>query len=364
MGASFAEVQRSAEVYSGSVVHNVGGGAPVTSAGRAVMLVVSGVLVGAVLAGQEPGQTKAPFEEWLKELRREALAKGISEATVASALGEVAVLPVVVERDRAQAEQVLPIDTYLKRRLDARTVRTARRMLREQRTLLRKVSAKFGVPSATLISVWGLESTFGRFSGIRPTVTALATLAYDNRRSDLFRAELFDALRILDRGDIELARMKGSWAGAMGQPQFMPSSYLKYAVDFDGDGRRDIWSSRVDTFASIANYLREHGWTKGQRWGRAVRLPAKAAAIAAAAPMRVEGCVAERQMTVKLPLSRWRALGVRTETKQPLPRAAIEASLVRTGSRAFLVYGNYEALLAYNCAHAYALSVALLSDRL
>ena len=344
--------------------HNVPGGAAVRSAGRAAVSVVSVVLAAVILAGQEPGQEKATFGEWLKGLRQEALAKGISPATVEAALGEVAVLPVVVERDRAQAEQVLPVDTYLKRRVDVRTVRTARRMLRQHRPLIRKVAAKYGVPPATLISVWGLESTFGRFSGVRPTVPALATLAYDNRRSEMFRSELFDALRILDRGDIELARMKGSWAGAMGQPQFMPSSYLKFAVDFDGDGRRDIWSSRGDTFASIANYLEEHGWTKGQRWGRAVRLPAKTAAIEEAAPLRVEGCVAERQMTVRLPLSRWRALGVRTDAKQPLPRAGFEASLVRTGSRAFLVYGNYEALLAYNCAHAYALSVALLSDRM
>jgi len=336
----------------------------VGSAGRAAVAVVLAVAAGVILPGQEPGRAQVPFEQWLKDLRQEALAKGISQPTVDSALRDVAVLPVVVERDRAQAEQVLPVETYLKRRVDARTVRTARRMLRQHGPLLRKVAAKYGVPAATLISVWGLESTFGRFSGIRPTIPALATLAYDNRRSELFRAELFDALRILERGDIELARMKGSWAGAMGQPQFMPSSYLKYAVDFDGDGRRDIWSSPGDTFASIANYLHESGWAKGWRWGRAVRLPAKTAALEEAAPLRAEGCAAEREMTVRLPLSRWRALGVRTDARQPLPRAALEASLVRAGSRAFLVYGNYEALLAYNCAHAYALSVALLSDRL
>jgi len=336
----------------------------VRSVGRAVGVAVMAALACGLVSGQEPGREPAPFEDWLKELRQEALAKGISPGTVEAALGEVAVLPVVIERDRAQAEQVMSIDTYLKRRVDARTVRTARRVLRQHRPLLRKVTAKFGVPSSTLIAVWGLESTFGRFSGVRPTIPALATLAYDNRRSAMFRSELFDALRILDRGDIELARMKGSWAGAMGQPQFMPSSYLKYAVDFDGDGRRDIWASRGDTFASIANYLREHGWTTGQRWGRAVRLPAKTATLEEAAPLRAEGCVAERQMTVRLPLSRWSALGVRTEAGQRLPRAAFEASLVRAGPRAYLVYGNYEALLAYNCAHPYALSVALLSDRI
>jgi membrane-bound lytic murein transglycosylase B len=325
----------------------------------AIVLGLVTVVIG-VLSGQE----KPAFDAWLSGVREEAIAKGISEATVERALTGVAVLPVVLERDRTQAEQVLPLDTYLKRRVGVKTVRTARRMLRQHGALLRKVSARYGVPPPTLVAVWGLESTFGRFSGVRPTIPALATLAYDDRRSAMFRAELFDALRILDSGDVEPAHMKGSWAGAMGQPQFMPSSYLRYAVDFDGDGRRDIWSSRPDTFASIANYLGEHGWVRGERWGRAVRLPAKIRALEEAAPLRPEGCVAERQMTVKLPLSRWRALGIRTDAGRPLPRADMEASLVRAGSRSFLVYRNYEALLGYNCAHAYALSVALLSDRM
>ncbi|HSK09684.1 MAG TPA: lytic murein transglycosylase [Vicinamibacterales bacterium] len=322
------------------------------------------VAVAVVAGGLGLAQEKAPFEGWLDELRRDALAAGISQATVDSALAGVEPLPVVVERDRAQAEHVLPLDLYLKRRVDARTVRTGRRMVQEHRGLLAKISDRYEVPPSVLVAVWGLESTFGRFSGVRPTVPALATLAYDNRRGPMFRAELFDALRILDRGDIELPKMKGSWAGAMGQPQFMPSSYLKYAVDFDGDGRRDIWTSRADTFASIANYLQQHGWTKGERWGRAVRLPAKMAAVEEAAPMRPEGCAAVRTMSVPLPLSRWQELGVRTGAGAALPRAGMDASLVRAGSQAYLVYRNYEALLGYNCAHAYALSVALLSDRL
>src|SRR5690606_31815487 len=140
------------------------------------------------------------------------------------------------------------------------TVRTARRMMARHRTLLRKVSARYGVDPRILVAIWGLESSFGRFTGTRPTIPVLATLAWDGRRGEFFRNQLFDALTILDRGDIELGRLKGSWAGAMGQVQFMPSSYLAWAEDFDGDGRKDIWTSLPDIFASIANYLKGHGW--------------------------------------------------------------------------------------------------------
>jgi membrane-bound lytic murein transglycosylase B len=211
-----------------------------------------------------------------------------------------------------------------------------------------------------------MESNFGRFQGVRPTVPALATLAYDGRRQAFFRDELFAALRILDSGDAEVGALKGSWAGAMGQVQFMPSSYLRWAVDADGDGRRDIWTSFPDIFASIANYLKEHGWTKDQRWGREVHMGDKVAARAAAAvPLRLAGaCQAMREMSEARPLSDWRALGVTQKSGALLPASDVSASLVRVGSRRFLVYANYESLLGYNCAHTYALSVAFLSDRI
>jgi membrane-bound lytic murein transglycosylase B len=216
------------------------------------------------------------------------------------------------------------------------------------------------------VSVWGLESNFGKFTGVRPTIAALATLAYDQRRPSFFRAELLDALRVLDRGDIELASMKGSWAGAMGQPQLMPSSYLKFAEDFDGDGRRDIWRSSPDVFASIANYLKAHGWSPTETWGREVVLSKRAAASIEKEEiaLRSSGCDAVRQMTVPRPLVQWQALGVRLPAGKPLPASSMEASLVRARSRSFLVYRNYEVILAYNCAHAYALSVGLLADRI
>jgi membrane-bound lytic murein transglycosylase B len=332
-----------------------------------VALAIAAVCAGAARAAQEPVAAKpaVPFSDWLTQLRKDALARGITEKTVESALTGIELQPVVVERDRTQAERTQTIDQYLKRRLNRETVTTGRQMMTRHAALLGTISAQYGVPANIIVAVWGLESSFGRFTGVRPTIASLATLAYDNRRAAMFREELFNALLILDRGDIEVEKMKGSWAGAMGQPQFMPSSYLKYAEDYDHDGRRDIWGSQADVFASVANYLKRNGWVPGARWGRAVSVPAGAAEkIAAEAPLRATGCEAVRQMTAALPLPGWSTLGVRTAQKQALPASDMTASLVRAGARDFLVYDNYLVLLQYNCAHAYALAVGLLADSL
>jgi membrane-bound lytic murein transglycosylase B len=208
-----------------------------------------------------------------------------------------------------------------------------------------------------------MESNYGRFSGVRPTVPALATLAWDPRRATFFRGELLNALEILNRGDIDLPSLKGSWAGAMGQTQFMPSSYLKFAEDFDGDGKRDIWSTPADVFASIANYLKGHGWAADQDWGREVAVtPAVASRIARDVAPRAGSCQATRNMSVPLPLSRWQELGVRLPRGKALPKSDVPASLVSGSSRHFLVDANYDAILEYNCAHSYAITVALLGD--
>ena len=305
-----------------------------------------------------------PFELWLSELRAEAAARGIREEILDGALNGLTPVPQILERDRTQTEFVLDVDAYVKRRLTRETLRTAQRMYTKHRQVLQRVSKRYGVSGRVIIAVWGLESNFGRFAGARPTIPTLATLAYDPRRSAFFRQELFSALEILNRGDIELDRLKGSWAGALGQPQFMPSSYLRYAQDFDEDGRRDIWSSAPDIFASVAYYLQQHGWKSGQSWGREVRVPARARAAVDALPTRETGCRAKRLMSPPQRLSAWRKLGLRTTAGGPLPAADLAASLVPAGARHFLVYPNYEALLAYNCAHTYALAVALLSDRI
>jgi membrane-bound lytic murein transglycosylase B len=322
------------------------------------------------LAAQTPAPVAAPeparqeFPTFVEGLRAEALARGVSAATIDQALTGLEPSPTVIERDRTQAEIVLSVDQYVARRLTRAFVRTAREMSVRHQALLKRVASEYGVPPRVIVAVWGLESNFGRFSGVRPTIQALATLAWEGRRGAFFRGELLDALEIVDRGYIGLEALRGSWAGAMGQTQFMPSSYLKWAQDFDGDGRRDIWRSEEDVFASIANYLREHGWSRDTTWGREVRVAASALQrLRTQAGMRTEGCRAVREMTERLPLTKWQALGVRTTAGTALPRAAIDASLIHTGQRAFLVYRNYESLLDYNCAHSYALAVALLSER-
>lgn len=327
---------------------------------------LSALLVVLAIAGVSAQETERPaFSVWLEGVRADAIARGIKPDTVAQAFEGLEPLEVVVERDRTQAETVLTVEQYVQRRLTPRFVRTARERARAERQLLGKVSDRYGVQPRFLVAIWGLESNFGRFSGVRPVVQALATLAWEGRRGPFFTGELMNALEIVDRGHIDLAAMKGSWAGAMGQTQFMPSSYLKHAEDFDGDGHRDIWSSTPDVLASIANYLKAYGWKGDETWGRAVRVPAgKLDELVASVGLRESGCRAEREMTVAVPLSRWQALGVRNTNGSALPDVDRSASLVRAGATNYLVYGNYEALLGYNCAHAYALAVSQLADRL
>jgi membrane-bound lytic murein transglycosylase B len=330
-----------------------------------IALVAQAVAPGTATVGAQSSDTPRPsFSEWLAGVRTEALSRGIREDIVDAALENVQEpLPVILERDRAQAETVLSLEDYLSRRLTPKLIKTGRAALADHRELLDQIGARYGVPPRIIVAIWGAESNFGRFSGIRPAVSALATLAWDPRRAAFFRGELFDALEILNRGDIDVAHLRGSWAGAMGQVQFMPSSYLKFAEDYDGDGRRDIWSTPADVFASIANYLKGHGWAAGESWGREVQVPRDVAQrIAKDVPPRNGSCQATRNMTVPLPPARWRELGVRLPRGAPLPANGPPASLVAGSSRHFLVNGNYDALLDYNCAHSYAVSVALLGD--
>lgn len=328
------------------------------------------VLLSTILSPQAvvpaPGETPRPeFSAFLITLKEQAIEKGVSAATAEAALSGLEPLEVVVERDRTQAETVLTIDQYLQRRLTRSFVRTGGEQSRAHRKSLAEIGKKYGVSSSVIVAIWGMESNYGRFTGTRPTVQALATLAWDGRRGAFFTSELISALQILDKGYIELERMQGSWAGAMGQTQFMPSSYLAHAQDHDGDGRRDIWTTLPDVFASIANYMKAYGWVDGQRWGREVKLPRGGfAPLVQSVGLRQSGCRASREMSVPLPLAKWQSLGVRTATGAALPKVDRDASLLNAGSKTYLVYGNYDALLGYNCAHAYALAVGLLSDRI
>ena len=338
----------------------------------ALVCLFSAVAVSAQVA--VPAPTPAPaaaeearpdFSEFVSQLKQQAIAAGVAEQTASAALDGLEPLEVVVERDRSQPEVVLTTDQYVQRRLTSAFVRTAAEKYRQHRAELAPIVKKYGVPANVLVAIWGMESNFGRFTGTRPTVQALATLAWEGRRRTLFTTELINALQILDKGYIELENMKGSWAGAMGQTQFMPSSYLAHAQDFDGDGRRDIWNTLPDVFASIANYMIAYGWNTEQIWGREVKVPSGGATrLASKVGFRQTGCRAERELTVAIPLAKWQSLGVRTASGGALPKVDRSASLLRAGSKNYLVYGNYDALLGYNCAHSYALAVGLLSDRL
>jgi membrane-bound lytic murein transglycosylase B len=306
-----------------------------------------------------------PFDQWLDQLMADARGRGFSEELVNKTLADLEPYERVIQQDRSQAELVVGFDRYYRTRVNARTVRRGREASSQYRTLLTRIENRYDVQRRFVVAIWGMESQYGRVTGRVPVFQALATLTWEGRRAEFFKGELFDALTMVSRGHIEAGRMTGSWAGAMGHPQFMPSSYLKFAQDFDGDGRRDIWGSQGDVLASIANYLKEFDWNNEETWGREVRISdAARARIEKETEKRTEGCFAMRNMTERKPLNEWQEMGVRLVDGRPLPRSTIEAGLVQTDERTFLVYKNYDALLGYNCAHYYALSVALLADQL
>jgi membrane-bound lytic murein transglycosylase B len=313
------------------------------------------------------GGPAVPFDVWLAELVHEASGRGYDEALIQDTLLGLEPLPRVIQADRSQAELSPGLDRYLSTRVTKTNITRGRALSKEHRALLSRIEKEYGVQRRFVLAIWAMESRYGRITGREPIFRALATLAWEPRRADYFRGELFNALTMVQRKHIEAKTMTGSWAGAMGQTQFMPSSYLKYAVDFDQDGRRDIWTSVPDALASIANYLKGYGWTKGETWGREVKVSAAARDRIADADvkLRTDGCFAIRNTTEREKLSDWAKWGVLRSNGKPLPKANMSASLVTTGDkRTFLVYQNYEALLGYNCAHYYALSVALLADRL
>jgi len=308
--------------------------------------------------------TPKSFGDWLTDLTAEARSKGFSDGLIEETLVGLQPLERVIQSDRSQAELNPGFSRYASARITKSMVTRGKDLMAEHKVLLHRAEQQFGVSPRMLVAFWGMESRFGRIQGSTPVFQALATLAWEPRRASYFRGELFDALTMVQRGHIEAGTMTGSWAGAMGQTQFMPSSYLKFAVDFDGDDRRDIWKSTPDTLASMANYLKGFGWKSDETWGREVKVNADTQRVIATIPKRTDGCYAQRNMSERRPLAQWRKIGVRRVDGGPLPTADIEASLVDVGERKFLVYRNYDAIIAYNCAHYYALTVGLLADRL
>jgi membrane-bound lytic murein transglycosylase B len=297
---------------------------------------------------------KPDFPTWLAAFKQEALARGISQATLDAALGQVQPIPKVLELDERQPEIVETFWNYLDSRIGGKQLKLGKDKLWLHRKLLGPIQRRHGVPAALLVSLWGMETKYGTRMGGFPIPAALATLAHDGRRATFFREELLNALRIIQENHIAAADMKGSWAGAMGQMQFMPSTFLDNAVDADGDGRKDLWRSLPDALDSGARYLQRLGWHGDELWGREVRLP--------------EGFdYSQATLNQKQPLNQWAALGVTLADSKPLPKSDLPGAIILPqgyAGPAFLVYRNFEVIMAWNRSINYALSVALLADRL
>lgn len=322
-------------------------------------LAVLVTLVGALAhpgpaAGQEATPAQQPFAAWLDDLRAEARSRGFTEQTIAAALGTVQPIPRVLELDRRQPEFVNTFWRYHDNVITEDRVRTGREMLARHAALFDRLEAAYGIQPRFLVAFWGLETNFGSIMGDYPVIPALATLAHDGRRADFFRAQIFAALTMIQDYGVSPSRMVGSWAGAMGHMQFLPTTFLDHAVDGDGDGRVDIWGSIPDAMTSAAAYLSALGWDDTYTWGRE-------ATVSDGFPWQ------DAELSVVRPLADWQGLGVRRIDGSSLPAVDIEASvLLPMGHRgpAFLVYDNYRRILDWNRSILYALAVGHLSDRL
>lgn len=301
------------------------------------------------LATQNPAH---PFPVWLEALKNEARQQGISEPTLEAAFRAIVPNERIIALDRKQPEKRKSFQHYRESVVTKARITKGRALLRQHQALLQEVSARYGVQPEFIVSLWGIETSFGQNTGGTRIIDGLTTLAFEGRRGEFFRRELLLALKILDQHTIAPNDFKGSWAGAMGQPQFMPSSYYHYAVDYDGDGFANIWHSYADIFASIANYLATNGWDASTRWGRKVRLPA-------AFDTTLAG------LDQQQPVTGWAKTGVRNADGTALPASSLPASLILLNDRpedAYLVYNNYRTLMHWNRSTYFATSVSLLAE--
>jgi lytic murein transglycosylase len=330
-------------------------------------------LIGAALivatAGSAAAQDDAGFQSYLAAVRGRAIAQGVSPATADAALPTLTFNPRVIELDRAQpgnpnSPTFSPFAPYRAKHVDAARIGRGQRVYRAQRDRLQRIERETGVPEEIAVAIWGHETDYGGYTGSFDLLRSLATLAYEGRRRALFEGELIAALRMIDRG-VPRERLKGSWAGATGNPQFLPSAYLRLGRDGDGDGRVDIWTSDADTLASIANYLREAGWRAGQPWGVAVNVPAGFDRSSVTNRLVSPRCprVFQRHSAWRT-MAEWRAAGLFPQSGV-WPAGNVLATLIEPdgeGATAFLITGNYRVILDYNCSNFYALSVGLLGD--
>jgi membrane-bound lytic murein transglycosylase B len=313
---------------------------------RLIACALSLVCLSGIAFAQQQG-----FASWRAQFRGQALAAGITSETFDFAMSGIKPIPRIIELDHRQPEVKLRFSDYVRKLASEGRRAAVQQHLEEERDLLAQVGRRFHVQPRFIVALWGIETDFGQFPGDYPVIAALATLAYDGRRAALFSRELIAALRIVQRDDIPPNELRGSWAGAMGQCQFMPSSFLAYAVSFHGGGRPDIWNDRADVFASIANYLARLGWRDGESWGRYVDAP---------------DALSDRVgLGMWKSLGEWQRLGVRRSDGGPLPATAQSASLLMPegeGGPSLLVYGNFRTLLRWNNSQAFATSVGLLAE--
>ncbi|MFY8274843.1 lytic murein transglycosylase [Pseudoalteromonas sp. SSDWG2] len=317
---------------------------------------------------QSVEQQQNAFDTYVAKLREEALQKGYSEQLIDSAFATITFKPKVISADKNQPEVKETLETYLPKRVPDWKVNRARELYKKHQTVLEKVAEEYGVQARFIVALWGLESNFGRIQGGYPVISSLVTLAFDGRREALYKSQLWAALDILKEGHIDLANFKGSWAGAMGQTQFMPTSFNAYAVDYNGDGRKDIWTTEEDAFASIANYLKSVGWNDELTWGRQVKLPSDFDhSTILQRGTRSHSQWLDHWADSERSLAQWQDLGLRRMDGSDLPKRDITAALVMpddTKGRMYLAYDNYKALMNWNRSYYFATSVGYLSDRI
>lgn len=330
----------------------------------------------AALAGPASAQEPLPvdaqdaaFQSYLRDAGRRAVAQGVAPATVARELAGLTLNTRVIDLDRAQpgnpqSSSFSPFAPYFREHVDAARIGRGRTVYQTQRARLAAIERETGVPESIMVAIWGHETNYGAYTGNFDLIRSLASLAYEGRRRALFEGELIASLKMIDRG-ITRSQLKGSWAGATGNPQFLPSIYLRLARDGDGDGRADIWSSQADTLASIANYFTNAGWRPGQPWGVAVSVPAGFDRSQIQNRLVSPRCprVFQRHSSWRS-VAEWRALGLLPQGRA-LPADTVQATLIEPdgeGATAYLITGNYRVILDYNCSNFYALSVGLLAD--
>ena len=308
----------------------------------------------ATAAVQTATETTLPsFADWRQAMRSEAIATGIDAALFDRVFAGVTPDPAVLKADSSQPEFTRPVWEYLDGAVSSSRIGRGRVLLAQHNTMLQRIEQQYGVEAQILVAIWGLESNFGNNIGSHSVIRSLATLAYDGRRQGFWRAQLLAALQILQNGDVPSDRMIGSWAGAMGQTQFMPTTYNQHAVDFDGDGKRDLWNSSADALASAAHYLQASGWQRGQPWGFEVRLPSD-----------FDYALADPDQ--RRSLTEWAELGVRPLAPTGAAASARASLQLPAGHQgpAFLLLDNFRSILKYNNSTSYALAIGLLADNL